>query len=122
VLGLHGWWVYIAPTPVRALLAVAFAAVCFAAANVLHGLGRSEHGGWGTYAILLSVALIPLIVLALEGRRFLALVVGLLCLLLLGGSAVGLLTRWRTKSDVAGYVAFAVVVGYVPGVWFGGLL
>ena len=46
----------------------------------------------------------------------------LLFLLLLAGSTVGLLTQRRTESDTAGYVAFAVVVGYVPGVWFGGLL
>lgn len=126
LLGLHGWWVYIAPTPIRAALALVAISVSFAVARGLNRMarreGRETDHGWAVYALVLSVAVVPVIALALAGRRFPALVVGLLFLLLLGGSGLGLLTRWRTESDLAGHVAFAVVVGYVPGVWFGGLL
>jgi len=126
VVGLHGWWLFLAPTPSRIALSLVCILMCLTGAVGLHRLVQRSSllrdRTWAVYALGVVLAVVPGLSFAVTDQRFAALVSGLLVMLLLAGSTLGMLTRRRTGSDVAGYTAFAVVVGYIPGVWFGGLL
>ena len=124
---LHGMALAALPTPARLGLALPLTA---ATLGVSAGLGRTLRraprlancSAAAAQGFLVVGALLLTAAEAAWGQRFLALVYGLLALLMLGSALLGALLERRVGAAWAGHAAFAVMVGYVPGVWFGSLV
>ncbi len=126
VAGFHGTWLYLAPTPFGAALAVTCAATWLAAAVGFERLTEQvtwlRGRGWATYALAMLAVCVQIVASALTDQRFIALISALLLILLVLGRALGLAVARRARSELAGHAAFAVAVGYMLGVWGGGFV